>query len=84
MTTNKLAQAALGNWAIVAAIGLGKLMSTLFLGPLRDIEIEVGATDCNRGMSDQSHVYFRVPAHSINSTKPIKERETIIGLLSKM
>ncbi|CAM9391609.1 unnamed protein product, partial [Scytosiphon promiscuus] len=41
LTTNKLAQAALGNWAIVVAVGVGKLMSTLFLGPLRDIEIEV-------------------------------------------
>lgn len=41
LTTNKLAQAALGNWAIVMTIGLGKLMSKLFLGPLRDIEVEV-------------------------------------------
>ncbi|CAM9631320.1 unnamed protein product [Ectocarpus sp. 13 AM-2016] len=41
LTTNKLAQAALGNWAIVMAIGTGKLVSVLFLGPLRDIEIEV-------------------------------------------
>lgn len=41
LTTNKLAQAVLGNWAIVMAIGLGKLMSKLFLGPLRDIEVEV-------------------------------------------
>ncbi|CAM9905053.1 unnamed protein product, partial [Ectocarpus fasciculatus] len=41
LTTNKLAQAALGNWAIVMAIGMGRLVSMLFLGPLRDIEIEV-------------------------------------------
>lgn len=41
LTTNKLAQAVLGNWAIVVAIGMGKLMSKLFLGPLRDIEVEV-------------------------------------------
>lgn len=41
LTTNKLAQAVLGNWAIVVAIGTGKLMSKLFLGPLRDIEVEV-------------------------------------------
>ncbi|CAN0383422.1 unnamed protein product, partial [Hapterophycus canaliculatus] len=41
LTTNKLAQAALGNWAIVVAVGFGKLMSMLFLGPLRDVEVEV-------------------------------------------
>eukprot|EP00903_Cladosiphon_okamuranus_P020911 g19203.t1 len=41
LTTNKLAQAVLGNWAIVMFIGLGKLMCKLFLGSLRDIEVEV-------------------------------------------
>lgn len=47
--TNKLTQAALGNWAIVMEIGLGKLMCKLFLGTLRDIEVEV------RGQKDLQH-----------------------------
>lgn len=42
LTTNKLAQVALGNWAVVVALLLGKLLSRLFLGRLRDIEVEVG------------------------------------------
>lgn len=41
LTTNKLAQVALGNWAIVVALLMGKLFSRLFLGRLRDIEVEV-------------------------------------------
>lgn len=45
VTTNKYAQVALGNWALVMALAFGKLIRKVFLGPLRDIEVEVRRND---------------------------------------
>ncbi|CAM9221358.1 unnamed protein product, partial [Laminaria digitata] len=50
LTTNKLAQVALGNWAVVVALLMGKLLSRLFLGRLRDIEVEVGWDEMGWGV----------------------------------
>lgn len=41
LTTNKLSQVVLGNWCLVLTLAFGKLIRGIFLGPLRDIELEV-------------------------------------------
>ena len=41
MTTNKLAQVVIGNWVLVMGVVIGKALQMLFLGRLRDNEVEV-------------------------------------------
>lgn len=41
ITTNKLAQVVMGNFLLVIAVAFAKMIRAIFLGPLRDIEVEV-------------------------------------------
>lgn len=47
LTKNKLAQVALGNCGLVVTLAMGRLIRAIFLGQLRDIEVEVSETRQN-------------------------------------
>lgn len=58
LTNNKLSLVALGNWGLVMTLGFGKLVRGIFLGPLREIEVEVRTLGLITTSTSQPAVQF--------------------------